>query len=67
MRVIRQDPQAHFKKLKAKIKLRVIKKYQEDQQKKAADAKRAAEPKVVIKDKFGRILEIQSPVLTTKR
>ena len=30
MRVLRQDPEAHFKKLKANIKLKVIKKYQED-------------------------------------
>ena len=32
MRVLRQDPEAHFNKLKAKIKLKTIKKYQEDQQ-----------------------------------
>lgn len=30
MRVLRRDPEAHFHNLKAKIKLKVIKKYQED-------------------------------------
>ena len=61
MRVLRKDPEAHFKQLKAKIKLKVIKKYQEDQLKKAEDAKKAAEPVVVIKDKFGRIMEKINP------
>ena len=57
MHIIRQNPEAHFNKLKAKIKLRTIKKYQEDQQKKKDDAERASEPFVTIKDKWGRILE----------
>lgn len=30
-----EDPEAHFKKLKAKIKLKVVKLYQEDKEKKA--------------------------------
>lgn len=34
MHVIRQDPEAHYRKLKAQIKLKVLKKYQEDQNKK---------------------------------
>lgn len=30
MRALRSNPEAHFNSLKAKIKLKVIKKYQED-------------------------------------
>ena len=34
---MRDDPEAHFKKLKAKIKLKVIKKYQEDEARKVEE------------------------------
>ena len=60
---MREDPEAHFKKLKAKIKLKVIKKYQEDEERKKDEELRAQQVEVVIKDKFGRIMEKQVPKL----
>lgn len=49
-----EDPEAHFRKLKAKIKFKVIKKYQEDKEKKAKEDAKAKDPVVMVKDKFGR-------------
>ena len=54
----REDPDAHFKKLKAKIKLKVVKQYQEDLEQKKEDSLRAAQPVVVIKDKHGRVMQL---------
>ena len=53
----REDPEAHFKKLKAKIKLKCVKQYQEDLKNKKEEELEAQQPVVVIKDKFGRIIE----------
>ena len=51
-----EEPDTHFNKLKAKIKLRVVKLYQEDIVKKAAMEKIASQPVVAFKDKYGRLM-----------
>lgn len=40
---MRRDPEAHFRKLKANIKLKVVKKFQEDQDRKKNEAILAAD------------------------
>ena len=62
-----EDPELHFKKLKAKIKLKVVKKYTEDKIKKLEEDKIANVPVVVVKDRFGRIMERQHPLLLSKK
>ena len=64
---MRDDPESHFKKLKAKIKLKVIKQYQEDLERKKEQADKRNQPVTVIKDKFGRVMEKKAPKMTTKR
>ena len=51
-----EDPELHFKKLKAKIKLKAVKKYQEDLVRQEEEEKRAQEPVLVIKDSTRRRL-----------
>ena len=62
-----EDPDLHFKKLKAKIKLKVVKKYQEDLEKKQLEEQKALEPVIVVKDRFGRIMEKKHPLLNSKK
>ena len=64
---MRKDPDAHFMKLKAKIKLLSDKKYQEDLLQKEDAEKRLKEPVVEIKDKFGRVMSKVAPKMTTMR
>ena len=64
-RLRRADPEAHFKQLKAAIKLKAHKKYQEDKQKEEEDAIKEKEPVVFIKDRFGRIMEKKDPKMST--
>ena len=54
-----EDPDAHFKKLKAKIKLKAVKLYQEDAERKAEEERVAKLPVVEVKDKFGRVVAKQ--------
>lgn len=54
-----EDPEAHFRKLKAQIKFKVVKKYQEDREKKAAEEAKAKEPIVTMKDKYGREMTLK--------
>ena len=67
MRTIRQDPAGHFMNLKAKIKLKALKKYQEDEDNRVEEQKKAAEPKVIIKDKYGRVMQMKSPKTSTNK
>ena len=57
---MRRDPEAHFRKLKANIKLKSVKKFQEDVDRKAKEAARLASPETIIKDKFGRVIKRES-------
>ena len=66
-REMREDPDAHFKKLKAKIKLKVIKQYQEDVELKKQEFEKTNAPVTVIKDKFGRVMDKQAPKMSKKR
>ena len=52
-RLMLEDPEAHFRKLKAQIKFRVVKKYQEDTERKKEEALAMA-PVAIVKDRFGR-------------
>ena len=54
---MRRDPEAHFRKLKANIKLKSVKKFQEDVDRKAKEAARLASPETIVKDKFGRVIK----------
>ena len=47
----------HFKNLKAKIKLKSVKQYQEDVQTQIEIYEKAEEIPVVVKDKMGRVME----------
>ena len=62
-----EDPEMHFKKLKAKIKLKAVKKYHEDLVRKEEEEKRANEPVLVIKDRFGRVMEKRHPLMSNKK
>ena len=64
---MRQDPEAHFRKLKAKIKLKSVKEYQEDLNRKKEEAAMAAEPVISFRDKYGRVMKISSPRMSTKK
>lgn len=57
---MRRDPEAHYKKLKANIKLKSVKKFAEDVVRKEKEAARKASPETVIKDKFGRVIKRES-------
>ena len=64
---MKNDPQAHFKKLKAKIKLKCVKQYQEDKLKQKEEEERAKQPVVIIKDKLGRVMEMKKPIMRNKK
>ena len=50
-----KDPELYFQKLRAKIKLKATKMYQEDLKQKKEAEKQA--PVIEVKDKFGRVIE----------
>ena len=50
-----KDPELYFQKLRAKIKLKATKMYQEDLMQKKEAEKQA--PVIEVKDKFGRVIE----------
>ena len=62
-----EDPDIHFKKLKAKIKLKVTKKYFEDLTKKKEEEQKINDPVIVVKDRFGRIMEKKHPLMQNKK
>ena len=62
-----EDPELHFKKLKAKIKLKAVKKYHEDLVRQEEEEKRAKEPVLVIKDRFGRVMEKRDPLMSNEK
>lgn len=61
---MREDPEAHFKKLKAKIKLKVVKKFQEDESKRKEEEEIKNTVKTVITDKYGRELKKVAPKMS---
>ena len=63
---MREDPEAHFKKLKAKIKLKVVKQFQEDEEKKKEQQELKNTVKTIITDKYGRVVEKKAPKMSKK-
>ena len=61
------DPELHYSKFKAKIKLKVVKDYQEDIKRQAEALRKAAELVLEVKDKWGRVIEKQRLFVTNKR
>ena len=61
------DPDAHFKKLKAKIALKANKQYQEDVIREQEEKQRVEDLPVEIKDKYGRVIEKQYLKLKSKK
>ena len=66
-KMMREDPEAHIRKLKAQIKLKAVKMFQEDIKKKEEEEEKSKQPVVVIKDKFGRIIDKEGPKLMMKK
>jgi hypothetical protein len=61
------DPEHYFRRLKAQIKLKAVKKYQEDKDKREEEERKLAEPIVIVRDKFGRVMEKKDPLMATKK
>jgi len=64
---MRDEPEAHFKKLKAIIKLKAVKEYEEDKIRQAEEELKKQLPVIVVKDRLGRIIEKKSPNFASKK
>lgn len=64
---MRDDPEVHFKKLKAKIKLKVVKQFQEDEEKRKEEEIVRNTIKTVITDKYGREVKKVAPKMSKTR
>ena len=61
------DPESHFKKIKAKIALKANKKYQEDVIREEKEKNKVEEMPIEVKDGLGRVMEKKYPKMKSKR
>ena len=57
------NPAEHFLQIKTKINLKVTKLYHEHVERTKSEEKKALEPVIEVKDKFGRVMEKVNPLM----
>jgi len=67
LKLMRDNPEAYFKKMKAKIKLKAVKNFHEDEVRKKEEEEKKTDVTAVIKDKFGRVMTKVAPKMTSKK
>ena len=67
LKLMRDNPEAYFKKMKAKIKLKAVKNFHEDEVRKKEEEEKKTDVTAVIKDKHGRVMKKVAPKLTSTK
>lgn len=66
LKKMREDPEAYFKRMKAQIKLKAVKQFQEDLVTKKEEEENTNKIVTVLKDQFGRVMKKVAPKMNTK-
>ena len=62
-----KEPDLHFKSLKAKIRLKISKDYQEDVIKKRQEELKALEPPIEVRDQYGRLMQRKTLLVSNQK